>query len=387
MNHLVCLPTIYKVAVFALLLTSFPSKAISPCDVALGGIRGVGNTSIVLAKGVGHIIKGATYAPIVLPIKLIAKTASRAFFNRDGAKRWRDIPVELFKEDKFHGLGWLIMKGLQGMTGLTFSQFEQLTSEFVEEEEEDFRVIVDLFPPKAEDAGETAGGVEHYHRIKSKGKDNIHYIKADSFADAMKKTDELAKKMGKKITHLDLFYHGAIGVIRFGHKNYYLDFKDQKFYDKPEPWGDDKKKTKFAEGAPNYLGKSLSDVPNFDFMAKDALVRWTGCFVQNSEEGKIAMNILNRKILGKRGGHYFVTKVPIIANPIEIIALTTDLMDEPPEWLRWYGDQLAAVYLFPTLNNGRRHRWTRYPDVKATGPFHFNRVEKVEIKASTSTGR
>jgi hypothetical protein len=308
----------------------------------------VGGAALGILK---HTAKTLVYLPVVLPVKLAAGTVGHVRAGKYGELRLM-IPRTLWR-DKWHLSGYALLLMLQQTTGITHNQFENETEGFEPYGGDGVRVIVDGFDEKDPLYGDAAKTIyEKRYKDKDTGQ-KVVFIRVRKWSEVQSQLRAIAREHGK-ISHVDYLGHGFPGM---------LDLPEGAILPHVETG-----RWKYYDPLAEQQSKGFGDV-----FLPGAKVRFTSCFTMNNN-GKNDMFQMGVFMLGQEGGSVYGSKTQILPNWIEMGALKLGL-NEPPKWLKHYGD-------FLSVGNGLM---TGFTQVQVTQPknyagyFHRNRTETVAI--------
>lgn len=342
-------------AVWACILLASTALADDKCDSYYSALAVAKTAGKGVYLGGKHLAK-ANFIPAVTVFHAIDHIQQRL-------RGKNDVPilkaiVQNVWKNRAHWLGYLAMMGLQKTTGITHSQFEAETEDYLELTEEDVVVVVDAFSEA--DAAYSGAGTyvynAHYKNHPSKAK--VFLIKPANATELIEQLWEISRK--HRISRLDYFGHGLPGVLIT--KNHAGDGTN-------EVW--------------NALMKAERGIKDFDaasIMSDKAMIRFNTCFATNgtTEEGQEASvgPMLGRVLFGKKehGGVIYGSKVQILPNWVEMVAIKGGL-PEPPKWLRTIGDYTSVANGLITFAGAVNLRLSDEENVME-GIFHFNRVSK-----------
>lgn len=344
------------VVVTAFLLSTLASQStLADCP---SHWRKLGSRSIKAAKVAAsvplHLAKAAFYVPVVYPFKVIDSLGFEGWMIGDW-KAARAAPWRILQNDKWHLLAYSALATLQRTTGLTYNQYQNATEEFEEESDDELRVIVNGFAPEDPAYANAARYIFDHNRKRYR---NLILVEANGSKDLLEQLSKITAERGK-ITHLDYYGHGLPGrIVSHDFTGHY-----------PLREVDDKWIVEQEHG--------LKDLPKH--LAAGAQIRFNSCFAIKGEEGNRFKDQIASGILSEQGGKLFASKVQILPNLVEFAALWNHY-DEPPRWLRTYGDWLSAYNGVFTLASGVEMRF--FNETKAH-PFHLQTWDQLEVRPAT----
>lgn len=301
-----------------------------------------------------HVAKAAFYVPVVYPFKVFDAFGFEGFLLGDW-KAARAAPWKILRQDKWHLLAYSALATLQRTTGLTYIQYQNATAEFDEEKDDELRVIVNGFHSDDPAYAEAARYIYEQNR---KRYSKLILVEAKDAEDLLAQLAAITSRYGK-VTHLDYYGHGFPGTIER------IDFTG---HDVGVNMGD---KWVFES---KY---ELKDLPNH--LAEGALIRFNSCFAIKGEEGDHFRDKIASRILSEKGGKFFASKVQVLPNAVEFAALWNHY-DEPPRWLRTYGDWLSAYNGIFTLASGLEMQWDNRTEAH---PFHLQTWDQLAVRPAT----
>jgi|GEM_PF-3013422 len=320
--------------------------------------RKLASRSIKIAKVTAsipyHVAKATFYVPVVYPFKVLNDLGFEGLIIGDW-KAARAAPWKILKDDKWHLLAYSALATLQRTTGLTYNQYQNATAEFDEEQNDELRVIVNGFWSDDPAYAKAARYIFQHNRRRYR---NLILVEAKDSKDLMEQLAAITAEHGK-ITHLDYYGHGLPG---------YLERYDFTGHYSVNGLGD-----KWAVEREH----GLKDLPKH--LAAGALLRFNSCFAIKGEEGEGFKDHIALGILSENGGKLFASKVQILPNAVEFAALWNHY-DEPPRWLRTYGDWLSAYNGLFTLTSGLEMQFGN--ETKAH-PFHLQTWDQLEVRPAT----